>query len=140
MGRIEIEGARFPFVVVRYPPSPTTEDILKFYADWDELLARGPHGVIIDLRAGNPAVFNSALRRLAAENVERRRAAFQASLLVEARVVSTALMRGVVTAFDWIVGSSFSRPLGNFDHWDEAERFVLGHLAPSVATGTPRPR
>jgi len=128
MASVDFDAGRFPLVVLTYPSRPTAETITRLYADWDELLARGPHGVIIDLRSADPLHFTAPVRRMAAEQVERRRAAFEKSLIVEARVVSGVVVRGIVTAFDWIIGASFSRPLANFDDWGDAERFVARYL------------
>jgi hypothetical protein len=61
--------------------------------------------------------------------VEARRGAFEAQLIAEARVVPNTLLRHVVTAFDWVQGVTFKRPLRNVESYAQAETWLREQLA-----------
>jgi hypothetical protein len=124
-----LNTSRWPLLVARFPPVATRESLADFYSQWQrETEARGRHGVIVDFAGFNPVFASPVLRKLAAEEVERRRAMFDRYLLAEARVVRDPLTRGIVTAFDWLVGNSFARPKRIVGEFAEAEAWIVREL------------
>lgn len=122
------DTSRWPLVVIRYGPHMDEEASHHLYTTWDALLARGPHATLIDLRATNPLLLSAKVRKTAADAVEARRPIFEKQLVAEARCVSSAIMRNVVTAFDWMVGNTFARPLKNFSNYAESEAWLEAEL------------
>lgn len=120
----EFDASRWPLLVIRYAPEMTQEEMGEVYVEWDKYLARGAHAVYIDIRASNPLLISASVRRFAAEQVELRRARFEELLVAEGRCVSGVLMKNIVTAFDWMVGSTFKRPLQNFSSYRDGEAWL----------------
>ncbi len=121
---------RFPVVVARAPSGrDAARDIPTFYAEWDEAIARGPHAVLIDLRDVDPFAVGAARRRKVAEEAERRRDGLERTLVAEARLVSTSLVRAMMTAFDWLLPQPFRHPICNFSSMAEAEDWLQDQLA-----------
>lgn len=98
------------------------------YAFWDTVIDRGPRAVLVNFERLNPLFNQPRLRRAVVSEVEKRRSAFERNLVAEARVIAHPVMRGVVNAFDWVIGNSFSRPLMNCASLVEAERFLRSKL------------
>jgi hypothetical protein len=132
-----LDPACWPLVVWTYPRFADVALMRAAYRSWDELLERGPHAVLVDTRLINPLRVPPTLRKLMAIEVEKRRAKFERSLLAEARVVTHPLTRGLVTAFDWMIGNSFSRPLRNVSSLGEAEVFLRAELARHGLSASP---
>lgn len=126
--KIELDAARWPLLVARFPPEATEGDIARFYAEWQEIGQRGAHGILTDLTQLNPLRVPAKLRRAAALEVRARRAFFEEKLIAEVRVVSSPLTRGVLTAFDWLIGD-YSHPRKNFVNRSDGERWIVEELA-----------
>lgn len=128
MSLIEFDLTRWPLVVVVHPKTFERDEIERSYTAWAKLCVRGPHAALVDLRRLNPLTASPTARRRVAAAVESHRAAFERSLVAEARVIRGELTRHVVAAFDWIAGSKFSRPVCNTTSVAEAEAFLLAEL------------
>jgi hypothetical protein len=124
-----VHDSGFPLVVLRYPPQPKPADVAALYRAWDLSLARGPHAVLVDLSVLEPAYAGPRMRKVAADEVERRRAVLERQLVAEARAIPNPLLRTAAVAFDWIQGITFKRPLGNFASVAEAEHWLRAILA-----------
>jgi hypothetical protein len=124
-----LDDRHWPLLVLRYPAEPTLEQVPELYAGWDAFLRRGRHAVLVDLSLLNPAFAGPRLRKILADEVEARRGAFEAQLIAEARVVPNTLLRHVVTAFDWVQGVTFKRPLRNVESYAQAETWLREQLA-----------
>jgi hypothetical protein len=124
MSAASFDSSRFPFVTTLPPSETRANGVQGFYREWDVLLARGPHVLLVDLRRVNASLAGAGLRREVAEAIKARRNAIRTSLLAEARLVSGPLVRGLLTAVDWLVGDALSHPIRYFDVYDEAERWL----------------
>jgi hypothetical protein len=124
-----LDTSRWPLLVLRYERDASEADVLGLYDAWEkEMERRGRHGVISDFTHNNPFRVSPKVRKLIAGQVEKRRTHFERYLLAEARVVPHPLLRGMVTAFDWVIGSTFKRPLRNVADIVTAEGWVVGEL------------
>jgi hypothetical protein len=124
-----LDTDRWPLLVLRYARDATEADVLALYDAWEkEMDRRGRHGVISDFTNANPFRVSPKVRKMIVDQVEKRRAHFERYLLAEARVVPHPLIRGMVTAFDWVIGATFKRPLRNVADLATAERWVIGEL------------
>lgn len=129
---------RFPLVVARVPSGEdAARDIGAFYAEWDEVLARGRHAVILDMTRVDVHYIGAVERRATASEAERRRDALKAGLLAEARVCPSTLVRATMTAFDWLVGRWFAHPIAHFATMEQAERWIAEQLAASPRARPP---
>lgn len=121
---------RFPLVVAKTPSgADATRDIPAFYAEWDTVIARGPHVVLIDLRAVDASTLGAAHRKQIAEAAERRRRGFERTLIAEARLASGPVVRAMMTAFDWLLKQPFQHPIANFSSMAAAEQWLDAELA-----------
>jgi hypothetical protein len=127
--KLVVDASSWPLLIFLYPRIATAETVRDLYETWDEFLPRGPHAVLSDLRRFNPITASPQVRRMAALEVEKRREVLQRLLIAEARVVTDPVVRGLVTAFDWVVGSTFTRPLRNVRSREEAETFLRAEIA-----------
>lgn len=123
-----VDDSGFPLVILRSPAQPKPADVVTLYREWDVCLARGPHGALLDLSLTEPVHAVLRLRKLAADEVERRRVAFERTLVAEARAIPHPLIRSATLAFDWIQGITFKRPLANFASYGEAEAWLRAVL------------
>jgi hypothetical protein len=135
---IVLDASRWPLLLLRFGRDGSEADVLALYDSWEkEMVRRGRHAVISDFTAINPFRVSPKARKLVAEQVEQRRGLFERFLVAEARVVPHPVTRGFVTAFDWIVGSTFKRPVRNVADLAVAERWVVEELA-KQGLGLPR--
>jgi hypothetical protein len=127
---VVFDDSRWPLLLIAYGPDATISDLEALYERWARaMLEKGRHGVIIDFRRTNPFRVDAKVRKFVADEVHRRSTLFARFLAAEVRVVPHPLMRGVVTAFDWLMGSTFKRPLRNLRDLADAEQWLLTELA-----------
>jgi hypothetical protein len=123
------DSTRFPYVVATPPVRHTSASVRAYYLEWDELAARGRHVLLVDLRRIDPASAGATVRRQVAEEMRARRDAMRRSLAAEARVVPGALLRGILTAVDWLVGDAVQHPVRYCETTEEAEGFLRTQIA-----------
>jgi hypothetical protein len=100
MAAILFDESRFPLVIAAFGEVPTSEEFETFLARLDALLARGRHAVILDASRASP--LPAGLRRRQAEwNAKRTLTVIRRSAGV-AFVVTNPLIRGIVTAINWL--------------------------------------
>jgi hypothetical protein len=130
MGSIRVDATRWPLFIATFPAGGVlVPDVVAFYANWQSLIEeRGAHVSLIDCRAINPLLTPANIRRCAGEEVTKRAELFNRYTLAEARVVDNAVVRGLVTAFDWVTRSTLTVPTTIVATVAEAERW----LAPRV--------
>ena len=117
--------SRFPLVVATAPTGEgAATDIPEFYREWDEAMKRGAHVILVDLTLVNPLFISARERKLIAAEIDRRRASLERCLVAEARLCGNALVRGFLTALDWLVAERFRFPVAHFDERGEAERWL----------------
>lgn len=121
---------RFPLVVAKAPSGrDATRDIPAFYEEWDAIIARGPHVVLLDLRAVDANTLGAAHRKQIAQAAEKRRRGFERTLVAEARLCSGPVVRAMMTAFDWLLKQPFQHPIANFSSTGAAEQWLEAELA-----------
>ncbi len=133
-GGIKLDGSKFPLVRITLPPNPTEEDTVEVYRAYDTLLARGRHVLLVDLRKLNPLFGHARARQVTLREVEARTHVFDKMLIAEARVVSGSVVRGIVTAFEWMRRRPRSFPLEVMEDEKAALRWLNEHLAADGAT------
>ena len=77
---------------------------------------------LIDMRRFDPLRAPASKRRHAAEVFKANVHKLRHVTVCEARVVSSELTRGVLTAFDWLTGTKW--PCATFTSRENAERWV----------------
>lgn len=124
-----LDTSRWPLLIATFPRKVAEAELAEFYARWEVLCrGRGRHAILVDFRAYDPIFIPAEVRKFAAEEVLKRRDLFELVLVAEARVVLGA-QRHLLTAFDWLAGRTFSRPLRNFGAYDEALSWLVGQPA-----------
>jgi hypothetical protein len=123
-GRIELDGSKFPLVRITLPANPTEEDTVAVYRDYDVLLARGRHVLLVDLRELNPLFGGARARQVTLREVESRQPLFDKLLIAEARIVSGSIVRGIVTAFEWMRKRPRAYPLEVLEDEKEGLRWL----------------
>jgi hypothetical protein len=129
---------RFPIVDVRIVGAVSAQDITGLLATCQEI-ARGRNkrmAVLVDMRRYDALTSDAAARSRTAAIYRKAVPALSGSVVCEARVVSSAIARYIITALDWLTGTPW--PTASFTAPDEAEQWVKRQLAEDAGI-TPRP-
>lgn len=122
--------SRFPLVVATAPSGrDAAADIPVFYREWDEVFARGPHVILIDLSQVDAVWVGAKERKRVAEEASRRRASIVKDLRAEARLCPGRAVRALMTAFDWLAERPYRHPIEHFADRAAAEAWLLQHAA-----------
>jgi len=121
---IEVDVSRHPLVVLRWGRQYTDAEWAAVITRMGELIQRGPFGVINDIRGG--AAPTPVQRRTIASLYEEHDAAVRANFLAGALVGDSMLLRGVLTAMNWLRPAP--HPVAIFGTIPAAETWVLGHF------------
>lgn len=127
--RAEVDESELPILKVRYPRIGGIEELEEVFATYRRVARENERvAYLLDMRQWSPLGQGAELRKRAAalyaENVD----ALARSAVCEARVVSNPIVRGVLTAFDWIKGDA-CWPCRTFTDMDAARRWVEEQLA-----------
>ena len=128
MGRWQADGFtvdddEWPLVRSEFPNEPTTEGYRRLFEHYATLAQRGGSiAWLVDMRGFNPVTGNAAVRKAAAQVFESHRETLSRVTLCEARVVDGAVVRGILTAFDWLTGNKW--PCANFATAEEARAWI----------------
>ena len=128
-GAIELDASRFPLVRITLPPNPTEADTIAVYQQYDVHLARGRHVLLVDLRKLNPLFGGAKARQATLREVEARSEIFERTLIAEVRLVRGSLVRGIVTAFEWMRRGPRGFPMEVMESEREALRWLDEKLA-----------
>ena len=118
----------FPLVIATPPRAGYEGAVRAFYEEWDPLLARGRQALLVDLGSVNPLLAGAMVRREVAAEIQKRRDVLGRVMIAEARVVSSAAVRGVLTALDWLVSETVLHPVRYFEDRVEAEEWLRSTL------------
>ena len=101
MARIIFDDANWPVVIVRYPREITPDEWREHLACLVSLAEKGrPFATLADL-APAPNV-HATMRRELVMAMERHDALFRSMIIAAAQVVRSPLVRGAMTAVNWI--------------------------------------
>lgn len=122
------DDSEAPLCRVIFPRHATVEAIdmmFQTYVAW----AHKHKGIayFIDMRAFNPLTAPPEIRRVFTEYFARHRKEIEGSTLVEARVVSSVLTQGILTAVDWVTKSTFPKRI--FTDVHAAEKWLHKRIA-----------
>ncbi len=126
MGAIEVDESRWPLVVIRWPRGPVTD------ADVEALIALSLGHLA---RRERFASLHDGVRATGLDGRQRRRMADHVNAyrkplgewhVAAAIVVDSAIVRGIVTAINWLSPPPF--PQRQFATRAEAEAWLLGML------------
>ncbi len=127
MAEVLVDDSTYPLVRVTYPSEVSNADYERLFARYGELCKRpGRIAYRIDMTRFNPLTASATSRRHAASVFEQYRAELLRTTICEGRLFEGALVRGIVTAFDWLTGAKW--PCQNFtsprdlDAWLDAQR------------------
>ncbi|MEQ9075112.1 MAG: hypothetical protein RLP09_14735 [Sandaracinaceae bacterium] len=101
-GEFLIDASGFPLVSIVYPADSPVEGIDRYLERIGRVFERGRFVTVVDIRAVSLAVAHAANRKRVAEGIDRLTEAFPGVLVGEAVVVANGLMRGMVTAYNWL--------------------------------------
>jgi hypothetical protein len=119
---------RSPIAYIKFPAEWQEQDLRSFYDEFGEALQRRRiRGELWDLSGVNPLFSSAVERKQISECVKKIAPLLSGVVLVAGRVVPSGVVRGVVTAVDWLTGS-YEHPVKNFATHVEAERFVVDKL------------
>jgi hypothetical protein len=119
---------RLPIIEVEYPPTLDETEYRDLFATYCSLsVEHGRVAYIIDMRSFHPLTVSVADRKLAAQIFREHASYLVPATVCEARLVSTPLTQGILTAFDWLTGTKW--PCRTFTSPDEAEVWVQQLLA-----------
>ena len=119
-----MDVSRHPLVVLRYGREYSDSDWSALITRMGELIRRGPFGCINDIRGG--AVPSPVQRRTIATLYEENDADVRAHFLAGALVGDSLLLRGVLTAMNWLRPAP--HPVAIFATVPSAETWVVSHF------------
>ncbi len=124
---IKLRTDRLPIIDVEFPDHFEDQEYRQLFERYIELSATHPRVAYLhDLRKLDPLRAPAKRRRLAAEVFRTNVTRFRNLPVCEARLVSSELTRGVLTAFDWLTGTRW--PCATFTSIPDAERWLDQHL------------
>lgn len=135
MSAIEVDESRWPLVVIRWPSgSVTDDDVEEFLRLSKTHLLRGQRFASLHdgVRASG---LDSKQRRRMSEHVNDSRRLLERWHVAAAIVSPSALVRGIVTAVNWVSPPPF--PQRQFATRAEAEAWILGALAADAEPARP---
>jgi hypothetical protein len=121
-----IDASRAPLYVVTYPEAPSDREVLEGHQAIEEIYRRAdsPLAWVVDARRVNKAT--PVQRRMVAEHEERTRALAEKFNAGLALVITSRLVRGMVTAVYWMSPPVY--PYKIFDDMDRAQQWALQQL------------
>lgn len=133
---IQLDRSRYPLVVLRYPREYDDAEFQALTAGMTELVRGGPFGLINDTR-GAPMP-TPTQRRMITQHYADNDRDIRANFLACGIVGDSTLVRGVLTALNWVRPAP--HPIKVFAGMAEAEAWVTGHFPEELARRVPRPR
>jgi hypothetical protein len=133
---IQLDRSRYPLVVLRFPREFTDAEFQAMTVSMSELFRSGPFGLINDTR-GAP-VPTAKQRRAIIQQYEENDRDIRTNFLACAVVGESALLRGVLTALNWVRPAP--HPVEVFAGIPEAEEWVTSHFPDELARRVPRAR
>jgi hypothetical protein len=130
---IELDLSRYPLVVVRIGSSYTGAEWGGMLRELIEVIRRGPFGALADTR--NAQMPNAVQRRSFIDMYEKNDRLTREHFLVLGAVGDSTILRGVITALNWVRPPP--HPVRVFAKFDVAEAWVLGQLPESVRQQVP---
>jgi hypothetical protein len=128
-GVLEVRHDRLPIVDVAYSGMPALEDIRDAFQEYSRIAERGvPLLWLIDMRQFDPLQVSAHQRRQAALVFQEHAPRLRRVSVAEARVITSPLTRGIVTAFDWLTGAN-KWPCAQFGTIEQAESWLNAQLA-----------
>lgn len=118
----ELRTDFFPLIVMTTKRSLAYADARAIFAAYDPIVRRGERFVSITDVRGSKGVPDSATRAAFAEESKRFEASAQHLAVASALIVESALVRGAITAVQWI--SKPKIPTANFTAFPPALRWV----------------
>ena len=123
MSSISVDSSRLPLVDIAFAGAITPVDCRQLFDALNEVCAPGVRlATIVDFRELDAfavtAPIRQALARAFFDGIDQRRA----STVCEARIVTNALTRGMLVAFDWVTGAKW--PCASFPTREQAVAWV----------------
>jgi hypothetical protein len=124
---IVVSHARLPIVDVTYPANVSVESFRESFHEYAKLAElKRPLGYLLDMCRFNPVLAPAAVRKSAAEVFHEFAPVLTPVSVCEARVVTSELTRGILTAFDWLSGTKW--PCATFTDLEKAYQWVAARL------------
>lgn len=131
-GFLTIESRRLPLIDVTYHRTNVQGHLLDDYREAFEEYARlasqgAPVAYLLDMREFDPLQIDAKSRQQAALIFHDYAGRLRPTSVAEARVITSAITRGVVTAFDWLTNAN-KWPCRQFATPPEAEAWLRSLL------------
>ena len=97
-----LDLTEFPLVVITYAASMTAQEADTYGVELATLLARGKVGSVVDLRAVDTARVSASDRAYIAKVVDSVTKRYANTLLAEAIVLDSTVLRCMYTAYSWL--------------------------------------
>ena len=132
-GLLSIDSRRLPLIEITYNPVPLgahlVTDYHEAFAEYARLAQAGePRLYLIDMRRLDPLKVTAPMRREAADIWKTYLDRLQPVSVATARVITSPLTRGIVTAFDWFT-DAHRWPCRQFALKADGERWLREQLA-----------
>jgi hypothetical protein len=123
-----LDAAEAPLILVTYPAVASIESVNALFAGFRRIAAEhGRVGWVVDMREFNPLSAPAPIRKAFADEYERCRRIIESATVCEARIFTSPMVRGIVTAVDWLLNRKY--PMKTFAELEPAKAWVRGQLA-----------
>jgi hypothetical protein len=126
MKTIPIDLLRWPIVLVSWPEEVSLEDMDDYFARLVKTCERGRFAMIVDANEVHPMKFTAALRRRKRELALEHISVFKRTMICQAFVMKSQVVRGVMTAMHWFVPADWPQTFVSTQ--EEAFAWVEPHL------------
>jgi hypothetical protein len=129
---LDVDESDWPIVLVRTPVEPSIENTQRLLDATDRLFAKKtPFALVIDARRSRFP--GAVVRRMLAEYQRDHEDEFRRYVVADANVVSSPMLRGVVTAVNWLAPPT--HPVRTFESVGEALVWAREQLARQASSG-----
>lgn len=123
--KLVLDDSEWPIIKMTLPANVSTVTFDELYGYVFAMAKRGPHIQWTDIRRVNPLSLPANVRRHAAELEKKLIAQAHDRVLADVRIVDGKILRGVLTAFEWLVGGA-PWPVKNVADPEHAYAWLLG--------------
>ena len=132
MAEVTIDTSALPVIKVILPTEGTPEDIRKYYARLEIIMRQQERlAFLVDLRQINILKATAEIRAAMATEFKKVKPLFEEVAVAQAHLVEGTMTKGVLTAFNWLLGEKVRCPEKVFDQEQDALDWLNEHLDPA---------
>lgn len=108
---VSVDASTWPLVVVTFRGAPSDDDLLDMFSEYERCYARAEPFHVINDGLGILSAPNAAQRKLIADRAREHVPMSRQWVVGSATVVANPVMRGVVTALNWLTAPAYKHTI-----------------------------